>query len=64
MHLKLFQTSDSIGNKIADRITKIAENPQRDNLETATNEHGLEISKETNMFPEGRQKIIDDMRVI
>ena len=54
MHLKLLQTSDSIGNKIADRITKIAENPQRDNLETATNEHGLEISKETNMFPEGR----------
>ena len=49
---------------MADRITKISKNPQEDNLETATNEYGLEISKETNMSPEGRQKIIDDLRVI
>ena len=57
-------TADLIGNKIADKITKIAKHLQQNNLETITNEHDKEISKEGYISPEEREKIIDDLRLI
>ena len=49
MRLKLFQkkaiqktseaTGDLVGNKIADKITKISKNLQQNNSETVKNEH-------------------------
>ena len=49
-------------NKIANKITKISRTSQQNNLETVTNEHDKEIPKERYIFPEERQKIIDDLR--
>ena len=55
MHLKLLQkgviqktpaTGDLIGNKIADRITKVSKSLQQNHSETVTNEHDKEIPKE------------------
>ena len=55
MHLKLLQkgviqktpaTGDLIGNKIADRITKVSKSSQQNHSETVTNEHDKEIPKE------------------
>ena len=51
-------TGDLIGNKIADKITRV-KRPRKDNLET--NEE--EIPRERYISPELRQKIIDDLRV-
>ena len=48
-----------IGNKIADRITKVSKNSQQNSSEIVTNEHGKEIPKERYTSPEERQKIID-----
>ena len=53
-----------IGNKIADKITKISKDLQQNNSETITNEHDQEIPKERYMSPEKRQKIIDDLTSI
>ena len=51
MRLKLLQrtaeaTGDLIGNKVADRITKVSKNSQQNNLEAVTNDHDKEIPKE------------------
>ena len=55
-------TGDLIGNKIANRITKVSKSSQQNNLETITNEHDEETPTERS--PEERQKIIDDLRLI
>ena len=72
MRLKLLQklkfkktaqkNGDSIKYKTADQITKDSKNFQQNNSETVTNEHKKEIAKERYIFPEERQKIIDDLR--
>ena len=58
MHLKLLQkkkktiqktaeaTSDLIGNKIVERITKVSKTSQQNNSETVTNKHDKEIYKD------------------
>ena len=48
-------TGDLIGNKIADNITKISKTLQQNNLETVTNEHDKEITKERYISLEERQ---------
>ena len=70
MQLKLLQnerfkkaaesTADLIGNKIADKITRISKTSPQNNLET--NEE--EILTERYISPEQRQKIIDDLRLM
>ena len=57
-------TDDLLGNKIAERITKMSKNLQQNNSETVTTEHDKEIPKERYMSPEERQKTIDDLRSI
>ena len=57
-------TSYFIGNKIADKITKVSKNSQQNNSETVTNEHDKDIHKKIYISPEVRRKIIDDMRLI
>ena len=56
-------TDDLIGNKIADRITKVSKYSQQNNSETVTNEDDKEIHKERYIFPEERQEIIDELRL-
>ena len=51
-------TGDLIGNKIADRITKVSKNLEQNNSETVTDEHDKEIPKESYICPDERQKII------
>ena len=50
---------DLIGNKIADKITRVLKNSPQNNSET--NEE--EILREKFIFPELRHKIIDDLRL-
>ena len=38
-----YATDDLIGNKIADKITKVSKNAQQNNSETFINEHDIEI---------------------
>ena len=45
-------TVDLIGDKIADRITKVSKNWQENNSETVTNEHDKEKPKERYISPE------------
>ena len=52
-------TSDLIGNKIANKITKLSKNS-----ETVTNEHDKEIPKERHVSPKERQEILDELRLI
>ena len=57
-----------IGNKIADKITKVLRTSSQNNFEKFTNEEGnigldKEIPKGRYIFPEERQKIIDDIRL-
>ena len=68
MHIKLLQNNDSktaettgdlIGNKIADRITKISKTSPKNNSET--NEE--EILRERYISPELRHEIIGDLRL-
>ena len=47
-------TGDLIGNKIADRITKVSKNPHQNNSETITNENDKEILKERDISPKER----------
>ena len=54
------ETGDLIGNKIADKITKILKTSQQNNSETIINEHDKETPKERYISPEEIQKIIDD----
>ena len=51
-------TGDLIGNKIDDRITKVSNTSPQNISETVINE------KERYIFPEERQKFIDDLRLI
>ena len=57
-------TGDLIGNKTADKITKISKNVQKTNSETITNEQDKEILKKMYKYAEERQKITDDIRLI
>ena len=57
-------TGDLIGNKIADKITKVSKNSQQNNSETVTNDHDKETPNERYISPEERQKIIDNLRLI
>ena len=50
--------SDLIGNKIADKITRVSKTLPQDNLET--NE---EILREKYTSPELRQKVINDLQL-
>ena len=53
-------TGDLIGNKIANRITKVSRILSQNNSETITNGHDEEIPKERYISPEERDKIIDE----
>ena len=48
-----------VGNKIADRITKVSKTPSKNNSET--NEE--EIRRKRDITPELRHKIIKDLRL-
>ena len=56
-------TVDFIGNKIADRNTKVSKNLQQNHYKTVINEHDIEIPKERYISPEKRQEINDDLRL-
>ena len=49
-----------MGNKIANRITKVSRSSPENNSEIITNEYDKEIPKERCLSPEERQKISDD----
>ena len=55
---------DLIGNKIANIITKVSKHLKQNNLETVTNEHDKEITKERYISLEEKQKINDDLWLI
>ena len=57
-------TGDLIGNKIADRITKVSRSSPQNNSETIINKHNKEIPKERYISPVEKQKVIDDLRLI
>ena len=52
-----------IGNKIANKITKVSKSLQQNNLETGTNENEKEIPKEKYISPGERQEIIYKLRL-
>ena len=56
-------TGGLIGNKIANRITKVSKNSLQNISETVTNEHDKEILKEIFVSPGERQEIIDGLRL-
>ena len=45
------------------KITKVSKNSQRNNSETVTNKNDKEILKERYVFPEERQKIVDNLGI-
>ena len=49
-------TGDLIDNKIANKMTGVSQNSQRNNSETITNEHDKEIPKKQ-VSPEERKEI-------
>ena len=53
-------TGDLIGNKFADKITRVSKTSPQKNLET----NEKEILRERYITPEERKKIIDDIRLI
>ena len=63
-------SDDLIGNKIADKITKVLKTSPPKSLEKVKNENDKEISKEIYIYiyiyiyPEETQKIIDNQRLI
>ena len=57
-------TGDFFGNKIANKITKVSKNTQKNKPEIVTNELDKEMPKEKYIFPEERQKIIGILRLI
>ena len=57
-------SGDLIGNKIANRITKVSSSLPHNNSETNTNEHDKEIPKEDTYLQKKDRKIIDDQRLI
>ena len=52
-----------IGNKIANKITKVSKNSRQDYSETVINKHDKEIPKERYISPKERQEIIDELRL-
>ena len=66
VHLKVIEeaTGNLIGNKIADRITKVSRSSQQNNSEAMINTHDKETPKERHISPKETQKIIDDLRLI
>ena len=52
-----------IGNKIANKITKVSKSLQQNNSETGTNENEKEIPKEKYISPGERQEIIHKLRL-
>ena len=48
-------TGDLIGNKTANKITKLSKNSPQNNSETVTNEHDKEIPKEKYVFPDEKR---------
>ena len=52
-----------ISKKIADRITKVSKNVQKNNSETVKNEHDKKIPKERYISPQERQEFIDKVRL-
>ena len=56
-------TGDLMGNKIANKTTKVSKNSQQNNSEIVTNENDKEIPKERYISPEKRQEIIDDLKL-
>ena len=77
MHLKLLQksnsktaeaTGDLIGNKIADKITKVSRGSPQNTSETVESEtentwFNREIPKESHIYLEKRQQIVSDLRL-
>ena len=57
-------TSDLIGNKIANKITKVSRSSPQINLEKITNEDNEEIPKERYISSGKIHKIIDDLILI
>ena len=55
---------DFIGNKFANRITKVSRSSPQNNSETFKNEHDKEVPKGRPVSPEKIQKNIDDQRLI
>ena len=53
-----------IGNKTANKILKISKSSSQNNSETITNKNDKEILKERSIYPEERQNIIDNLRLI
>ena len=53
-----------IGNKIADRITKVSKASPQNNSEATTDEDDEKIPEERYITPEERQKIFDNLRLI
>ena len=57
-------TGDLVGNKNADKITKVPKNSQQNNSETVTNHKSdKEISKKKIYISRGKKKIINDFRL-
>ena len=50
--------------KIPNKKRKISNTSQENNSEIVTNDHDKEIPKERYISPKGRQKIIDNLRLI
>ena len=48
-------TGDLIGNKTANKITKLPKNSPQNNSETVTNEHDKEMPKEKYVFPDEKR---------
>ena len=57
-------TGDLVGNKNADKITKISKNVQQNNSETITNEHDKEIPNERYISSDKGRNLIDDLNLI
>ena len=56
-------TGESIGNKVADRITKVIKASPQNNSKTVTNEHGKKINKERYVPLEEREETIGELRL-
>ena len=56
-------TGDLIGNKTADKITKVSKHSQQHNSEKARIDHYIEIPTERYVSPEETEKNIDKLRL-
>ena len=56
-------TGDLIGNKTADKITKVSKYSQQHNSEKARSDHYIEIPTERYVSPEETEKYIDKLRL-